>query len=68
MLLCYATALLSGENSLVLPFLHVFYHAAFRKDRANASFFGLGGMAGLYVLVRLGLLRHFLTLPKNDNP
>jgi len=64
MLLSYACALLSRENSLILPVLLTFYHAVFKKGRPGAPLFAVWGAAASYVLVRLTLLRFFLTLPE----
>ncbi|MGE5279505.1 MAG: tetratricopeptide repeat protein [Deltaproteobacteria bacterium] len=70
-LISYAAALLSRENSLILPFLLTFYCVLFRVSprrglRVAGPFFAVWGLAGLYVLLRLTALRFFLTLPQAD--
>jgi len=62
MLLSYAAAILSKEISLIFPVLLIFYHAVFRKGRGGAPLFAVLGATGLYVLVRLTLLRHFMAV------
>jgi len=64
-LLSYAAALLSKENSLILPVLLVLYHYAFRKKVVASRLFSMTGLAALYVVLRLTLLKSMLshTLP-----
>lgn len=52
----YLLALLSRENSVVLPGLILLYHLSFRKKIRLAGFLPLAGMAGGYVILRSVLL------------
>jgi len=66
MLISYAGALLSKESSLILPVLLGFYHAAFKKGRAGAPLLGVWVTTGLYLVMRLTVMRYFLTLSHAD--
>jgi Flp pilus assembly protein TadD len=52
----YLLALLSRENSVVLPGLLLLYHVAFRKRIRLSCFLPLAGMAAGYILIRSVLL------------
>ena len=52
-LLSFVFALLSKENSCVFPLLVLLYHFAFSKKIEWKYFFGLAGIAGSYVILRL---------------
>ncbi len=52
----YLLALLSRENSVILPALILLYHAAFRKKMDFPVFLILAGMAAGYVLLRALLM------------
>ena len=68
MLLSYALALLSKENSLILPGIILLYHYGARKQLALARFLPLLGMAVAYILLRLTVLRHlFFDIPWSTN-
>jgi type IV pilus biogenesis/stability protein PilW len=56
----YVLALLSRENSLILPFLILLYHYAFRRRLARVSFLVLAGIAFAYILIRITVLRTLL--------
>ena len=55
-LFLYLLALLSRENSVVLPALLLLFHAAFRKRIRLSCFLPLAGMAVGYILLRSVLL------------
>ena len=61
MILTYAAALLSRENSLTLPLLLLVYHYAFKKKIDRASLFSLSALAGAYILLRLTVLKAMLS-------
>ena len=60
MLSSYAMALLSKENSLILPGLLLLYHYAFNKKLRVKQFVSILSMAGIYVILRLTLLKSLL--------
>ncbi|MDB4349842.1 hypothetical protein OAA99_02695, partial [Omnitrophica bacterium] len=53
MLFCYLFALLSRENSIVLPFLLLIYHYAFRERLDKRLFSPLLALAGIYIAFRI---------------
>ncbi len=55
-LLTYALALLSRENSLVLPVLLLLYHYAFKKKIKAKEFLPISGLAFIYILLRIAVL------------
>ncbi|OGW75633.1 MAG: hypothetical protein A2Z72_05900 [Omnitrophica bacterium RBG_13_46_9] len=57
MLLSYMLALLSRENSLILPALVLLYHYAFRKKVGLKSFLPILAIAFLYIILRLMFLK-----------
>ena len=57
MLACYALAVLSRENSMVLLPLLLLYHYVFRKKFEARAFFPLLGIAALYGLLRATVLK-----------
>jgi tetratricopeptide (TPR) repeat protein len=57
MVLSFAAALLSRENSLILPVLLLVYHYAFREKVNVKSFLSLLSMTGLFLLLRLVFLK-----------
>ena len=60
-LLSFAFALLSRENSLVLPFLLLLYHYAFGKRIKIAAFFGMVGVTSAYILFRVICLKSLMS-------
>ncbi len=60
LLLTYILALLSRENSLILPVLILLYHCAFEKKLPVKQFLPLLSIALVYVLLRTTLLRPLL--------
>lgn len=58
-LLSYIFALLSKENSCIFPLLVLLYHFAFSKKIEWKYFFGLVGITGFYILLRLTVLNFF---------
>ncbi|MCK5178857.1 MAG: hypothetical protein KAR32_04945, partial [Candidatus Omnitrophica bacterium] len=65
MVLCYAAAVLSRENSLILPALLLVYHYTFREKVRLKGFLSIAGIAGLYIALRLTLLKDILSeMPK----
>jgi len=56
-LLSYALALLSRENSLILPALLLLYHYTFKKKFKPIAFFSISALAFIYGLARLTALR-----------
>ena len=61
MLLCYILALLSKENSLILPALLWLYHYTFKVKFKNKEFLSILSLAFLYSILRLTLLRGLLS-------
>ncbi|MFH1867878.1 MAG: tetratricopeptide repeat protein [Candidatus Omnitrophota bacterium] len=59
MLLAYALALLSKENSLILPVLLLFYHFTFKKRFHIKEFLPVVLLTACYVIVRLKILMLF---------
>ncbi|UCC94801.1 MAG: tetratricopeptide repeat protein [Candidatus Omnitrophota bacterium] len=60
MLCSYTLALLSRENSLVLPVLLLLYHYTFRKKIEFFGLFSLTGIAAVYGLLRFTFLKSLL--------
>jgi tetratricopeptide (TPR) repeat protein len=60
MLLCYASALLSRENTLVLPLLLLVYHYAFKEKFDKKLFLPILGLAAFYIILRLTFFNRFL--------
>jgi tetratricopeptide (TPR) repeat protein len=63
MMLCYVIALLSKENSLILPALVLLYHYTFKKRLKINLFLSIAGLSFIFVFLRLTLVRNFLPLP-----
>ena len=61
MLLSYGLALLSRENSLILPALLLLYHYSFRERIKAKQFLSVLILAFLYVLLRFTLFKHFFS-------
>ena len=59
-LLSFALALLSRENSLILPALLILFHYAFRQRLKARTFLPMLGIAFMYILLRLTLLDYLL--------
>jgi hypothetical protein len=66
MVLSYVLALLSKENSLILPVLLLLYHYAFKKKLESKGFSSIVGVAFVYILLRLTLLKFLL--PRFSDP
>ncbi len=60
-LLTYTLALLSRENAIILPFILLLYHYAFKKKLEMKLFLSISGIALLYILARLTLLKPLLS-------
>jgi pentatricopeptide repeat protein len=60
----YALALLSRENSLVLPAIILLYHYVFQKKIKIGAFFSLVSITFLYMLLRLTILSHLISFEK----
>ncbi len=56
-LLSYTAALLSRENSLIVPVLFFFISTVFRKKLPRAHVVSVSAMAGAYIILRFTLLR-----------
>ena len=65
-LLSYILALLSRENSLILPILLLLYHFAFKKKFNIKDFFPVLVITFIYILLRLAALKH--VLPQLSHP
>jgi len=59
--LSYAFALLSRENSLILPLLLLLYHYAFKKEVKIRQFLSVLAVTSVYILLRFTLLKHILS-------
>ncbi|MBN3038157.1 MAG: tetratricopeptide repeat protein [Candidatus Omnitrophica bacterium] len=57
MLAAYACAILSRENSLILPLLLLLYHFGFRKKLALSRFLPILTLAIFYIILRFTVLR-----------
>ena len=57
----YSLALLSRESALVLPLLILLYHYFFRKKINSVIFMPVCGLAFLYGVLRVTLLRNLLS-------
>jgi len=62
MLLSYAFALLSRENSLILPLLLALYHYSFKERFKAKQFLPILTMAFVYILIRLTVLKSLLSV------
>jgi len=60
MVLSYLLALLSRENSLILPVLLLLYHYTFREKIKSKEFFSILGAAFVYIALRVTVLRELL--------
>lgn len=60
MLLSYALALFSRENSLILPVLVLLYHYSFKKKIMVREFVSIVIIASFYVLLRMTVLKSML--------
>ena len=60
MLLSYILALLSRENSLILPALLLLYHYTFKKKLLAKKFLPILSIAFIYILLRLTALKFLL--------
>ncbi|MCK5180708.1 MAG: tetratricopeptide repeat protein [Candidatus Omnitrophica bacterium] len=60
MLLSYAFALLSRENSLILPVLLLLYHYSFKKKVRIEKFLPVAGLAAVYIVLRATVLKALL--------
>ena len=65
MVLSYMAALLSRENSLILPAIILVYHYSFKKKIAVNEFCSIVGLAFIYILLRMTV---FKTLLVDDTP
>ncbi|MDB4349809.1 tetratricopeptide repeat protein [Omnitrophica bacterium] len=61
MSLSYLLALLSRENSLILPLLLLLYHSAFRVKVKAKGFLSILSITFIYILFRFTVLRQLLT-------
>ena len=61
MVLSYAAALISRETAVIFPLLLLHYHFVFKKEIRYRQFFPVVSIAGLYILLRLTLLRDLLS-------
>ncbi len=60
MLLSYILALLSRENSLILPALLLLYHYTFKKKLKVKKFLSILSIASIYILLRFTALKYLL--------
>ncbi|MGD9014983.1 MAG: tetratricopeptide repeat protein [Candidatus Omnitrophota bacterium] len=60
MLLSFTLALLSKENSLILPVLLLLYHHAFRKKLEVLSFLSIASIGLVYIVLRSTVLNFLL--------
>ncbi|HQP10639.1 MAG TPA: tetratricopeptide repeat protein, partial [Candidatus Omnitrophota bacterium] len=67
MILSYGLALLSKEHSLVLPVLLLVYHYSFKKKIKAEAFFLIVGLATLYVVLRVAVLKELLPSGESYN-
>jgi len=61
MTLSYTAALASRETALIFPVLLLLYHFVFKKQVRYKEFFSFVALAGLYVMLRLTLLKDLLS-------
>ena len=61
MILCYTAAVFSRENSLILPVLLLLYHYTFKEKVKLKGFLSILGVAGIYITLRLTLLKGILS-------
>lgn len=59
MLISFILAVLSRENSLILPVFLLFYHYAFKKKVRVGIFLPIVGLSVLYVLARITFIKSF---------
>lgn len=64
MVASYALALLSRENSIILPAAILLYHYTFKKDLNKKAFLSILGLAFIYILSRVTILKSLL--PSSD--
>jgi len=57
MILSYVLALLSRENSLILPVLLLIYHTSFHRKIKVKEFFSVTGIASTYIILRVTVLK-----------
>ncbi len=67
MALSYGLALLSKEHSLILPVLLLVYHYSFKKKIKAEAFFLIVGLATLYVVLRVAVLKELLPSGESYN-
>jgi len=60
MLICFSLAIISRENALILPCLLLLYHATFKEKFKSKEFFSLLGVALVYFLLRITVLKDLL--------
>jgi tetratricopeptide (TPR) repeat protein len=60
-LLSFVLALLTKENSLIIPALILAYHFVFKKKLSPARFFPLIGLLAVYVIFRVVFVRSSIT-------
>ncbi|UCC94798.1 MAG: tetratricopeptide repeat protein [Candidatus Omnitrophota bacterium] len=60
MICCYMLALLSRENSLILPVILALYHYTFKKKIKLESFMSVVGLTFIFILLRLTALKFLL--------
>ena len=58
--LSYTLALLSRENSLILPVLLLVYHYSFKKKVRIKEFLTISSLSVIYAVLRLTVLKHLL--------
>ncbi|MDD5449442.1 MAG: tetratricopeptide repeat protein [Candidatus Omnitrophica bacterium] len=61
MVASYLLALLSKENALILPVLILLYHYAFKKKISPREFISIAGIAFIYILLRITVLKYLIT-------
>ncbi len=68
MVLSYAAALASREMAVIFPVLLLLYHFVFKKEIRYKEFTSVVAVAGLYVLLRLTVLRDLLSYVSDMAP
>ncbi len=58
-LLCFFWALLSKENTIVLPFIFLLYHYVYKRKIKPVLFFSVTGVSLLYLFIRVTALGSF---------
>ena len=61
MAVSYACAILSRENSLMLPALILLYHYVFKKEINRRNFISILAVAGAYIFIRMTYLSSLVT-------